>query len=238
MSDFIPKPSGAKIGGLSRKAQKLQALKEESRAGQEWRKAGGGGVWCGEGEGLLRKHEEDDIPAQGCVVGLHHPEDSMTLAGGNRALRCSLMTAALLGLAGRGVMGFAQNVPMQVAAWDTGRSRSSVGVDILSDTQGIDFSPYVRQILKATNGSWQQVLAKDGRPAVKADAVTLIRIEVGRDGKLRSMQLEGDGRAAALDKAAWHSLAQLGSTGSLPPAYTGSGFAMRVHFSLPKEPAR
>jgi hypothetical protein len=30
MSDFIPKPSGAKIGGLGPKAQKLQALREKA----------------------------------------------------------------------------------------------------------------------------------------------------------------------------------------------------------------
>jgi len=30
MSDFIPKPGAIKIGGLSRKAQKLQALREKA----------------------------------------------------------------------------------------------------------------------------------------------------------------------------------------------------------------
>ena len=30
MSDFIPKPGTIKIGGLGRKAQKLQALREEA----------------------------------------------------------------------------------------------------------------------------------------------------------------------------------------------------------------
>jgi hypothetical protein len=30
MSDFIPKPSGAKIGGLGPKAQRLQALREKA----------------------------------------------------------------------------------------------------------------------------------------------------------------------------------------------------------------
>ena len=30
MSDLIPKPSGVKIGGLGRKAQKLQALREKA----------------------------------------------------------------------------------------------------------------------------------------------------------------------------------------------------------------
>jgi hypothetical protein len=30
MSDFIPKPGSIKVGGLSRKAQKLQALREKA----------------------------------------------------------------------------------------------------------------------------------------------------------------------------------------------------------------
>jgi len=33
MSDFIPKPGAVKIGGLSRKAQKLQALREKAAQG-------------------------------------------------------------------------------------------------------------------------------------------------------------------------------------------------------------
>lgn len=35
MSDFIPKPSGAKIGGLGPKAQKLQALREKAALAAE-----------------------------------------------------------------------------------------------------------------------------------------------------------------------------------------------------------
>jgi len=33
MSDFIPKPGAIKIGGLGRKAQKLQALREKAAEG-------------------------------------------------------------------------------------------------------------------------------------------------------------------------------------------------------------
>jgi hypothetical protein len=32
MSDFIPKPGGVKVGGLSRQAQKLQALRDKAEA--------------------------------------------------------------------------------------------------------------------------------------------------------------------------------------------------------------
>ena len=32
MSDFLPKAGGVKVGGLSRKAQKLQAMREKAEA--------------------------------------------------------------------------------------------------------------------------------------------------------------------------------------------------------------
>ncbi len=35
MSDFIPKPGAVKIGGLGRKAQKLQALRDKSAQAQK-----------------------------------------------------------------------------------------------------------------------------------------------------------------------------------------------------------
>lgn len=38
MDDFVPKPGSIKIGGLSRKAQKLQAMREKAAA----QKDGGG----------------------------------------------------------------------------------------------------------------------------------------------------------------------------------------------------
>jgi len=34
MSDLIPKPSGVKIGGLGRQAQKLQALRDKAAQGK------------------------------------------------------------------------------------------------------------------------------------------------------------------------------------------------------------
>jgi hypothetical protein len=38
MSDFIPKPGAIKIGGLSHKAQKLQALREKAAQGKSGEK--------------------------------------------------------------------------------------------------------------------------------------------------------------------------------------------------------
>ena len=40
MSDFIPKPGTIKIGGLGRKAQKLQAMREKVMASSGDRAAG------------------------------------------------------------------------------------------------------------------------------------------------------------------------------------------------------
>jgi hypothetical protein len=42
MSDFIPKPSDAKIGGLGPKAQKLQAMREKAAQVKSGAKPGAG----------------------------------------------------------------------------------------------------------------------------------------------------------------------------------------------------
>ncbi len=42
MSDFIPKPGTVKVGGLSRQAQKLQALRDKAAQGKTGAKPGPG----------------------------------------------------------------------------------------------------------------------------------------------------------------------------------------------------
>ena len=70
MTDFIPKASEPKVRGLGPKAQKLQAMREKAAA-----QAKGGdkslatsSTASSQGERLLRRHEEDDLPAQSCLA--------------------------------------------------------------------------------------------------------------------------------------------------------------------------
>ncbi len=66
MSDFIPqKPSGVKIGGLGPKAQRLQALREKAAKQKDGDKSFSSTNTSVTRQGLLRQHEEDQLPTQG-----------------------------------------------------------------------------------------------------------------------------------------------------------------------------
>ncbi len=65
MDDFIPKPGTLKIGGLSRKAQKLQAMREKAAQTNTGAKPQTTqSVSLLQGQGLLRQHQENQLPAQ------------------------------------------------------------------------------------------------------------------------------------------------------------------------------
>ena len=70
MSDFIPKAGeGLKIGGLGRKAQKLQAMREKAAQGKSGAKpqAAVSTAAVVQGEGCVCWVEEDELSAQGDV---------------------------------------------------------------------------------------------------------------------------------------------------------------------------
>jgi hypothetical protein len=60
MSDFIPKTSGVKVGGLSRKAQKLQAMREKAAAQEQ-------------GSGKTVQAAPAAIKAKGSLAGARKP---------------------------------------------------------------------------------------------------------------------------------------------------------------------
>ena len=91
----------------------------------------------------------------------------------------------------------AQNVP--------NTAKNAEGVDILSDTQGVNFNPYLKEILPAMRNRWVTFLPEQARPPTSAKGETDIRFTILPDGSLgpQSMHLDASTHNVALDRAAW-----------------------------------
>ena len=78
-------------------------------------------------------------------------------------------------------------------------------VDVLSDTRGVNFSPYLKEVLPAIRGRWIALLPEQARPPTSAIGETDVRFTILPDGSLgpRSMHLDGSTHDIALDRAAW-----------------------------------
>jgi len=100
----------------------------------------------------------------------------------------------------------AQTAPDKSTQPDTGGARaSSGGVEILSDTQGVDFKPWLAKWNQKTKQSWDRLIPDGVNPPKHESGTVAIRFKVLPNGRLMSggMVLEGPSGYVGLDRAAW-----------------------------------
>lgn len=105
------------------------------------------------------------------------------------------------------------------------------GVQILTPTQGVDFSYWLRAWYYDTERTWDPLIPDEVNAPINKAGQVLIRFKVGRDGRVLdgSMQLEGSSGDSALDRAAWGAIT--GSTyPPLPSAFHGPYIELRALF--------
>ncbi len=111
------------------------------------------------------------------------------------------------------------------------------GIEILSDTQGVDYSSWLQRWHWETERNWDPLIPDEVNPPILKAGQVLIRFKVLPNGRLMdgSMTLEGSSGDTALDRAAWGAL-----TGSnyppLPREFHGPYLELRALFMYNMEP--
>jgi TonB family protein len=109
------------------------------------------------------------------------------------------------------------------------------GVDILSDTQGVDFNPYLRRILREIYDEWIPLIPEEARPPLSKSGVTMIRFTILPDGRIGGMHLDGSTHDDALNRAAWGSITGVGQFPPLPSQFHGPNLELRIHYLVNKQ---
>jgi TonB family protein len=110
----------------------------------------------------------------------------------------------------------------------------NTGVDVLSDTEGVDFGPYLQRILREIRQTWLPLIPEEARPPLNKQGVTQIRFTILPDGKIGGMLLEGSTHDDALNRAAWGSITGVGQFPPLPGQFKGPNLELRIHFLVNK----
>jgi hypothetical protein len=100
-------------------------------------------------------------------------------------------------------------------------------VEILSDTRGVDFGPYLNQILKNVRENWYHLVPKC---AEMMKGKLAIEFAITKEGKVADMKLVARSRAITLDRAAWGSITASNPFPPLPNEFTGPFLALRLRF--------
>ena len=104
------------------------------------------------------------------------------------------------------------------------------GVQILSDTQGVDFGPYIRRILADIKRNWIPLIPEEARPPLNKQGETLIRFTILPDGRIAAMNLDGSSQDTAIDRACWGGITGVGQFPPLPANFKGPNLELRVDF--------
>lgn len=100
------------------------------------------------------------------------------------------------------------------------------GLDILSDTQGVDFGPYLHVVLKDVRENWYHLIPQS---AEKKRGKLAIEFAIKKDGKVANMHLVTTSGDVALDRPAWGSISA-SAFPPLPDEFTGPYLALRLRF--------
>ena len=82
------------------------------------------------------------------------------------------------------------------------------GVEVLSDTQGVDFRAWLERWHHETENTWDPLIPDEVNPPINKQGIVVISFKVLPNGRLMegSLRLEGRSGDSALDRAAWGAL--------------------------------
>jgi TonB family protein len=104
------------------------------------------------------------------------------------------------------------------------------GVEVLSDTMGVDFGPYLHQVVQATQSSWDLLIPEAARPPLLKQGTVAIQFIILPDGSIKQMQLVRPSGDVSLDRAAWGGITGAGPFPPLPKQFHGPYLALRFYF--------
>lgn len=112
----------------------------------------------------------------------------------------------------------------------------NTGVDVLSDTMGVNFGPYLTRILREIKATWLPLIPEEARPPLNKQGETLIRFTILPDGRIGAMYLDGSTHDDAINKSAWGSITGVGQFPPLPNEFHGPNLELRIHYLVNKNP--
>ena len=104
----------------------------------------------------------------------------------------------------------------------------SGAIDILSDTRGVDFSPYLKEALGQIRQNWYHLIPES---AEMKKGKLAIEFKIAKEGEVAEMRLVASSGCTALDRPAWGSITASNPFRPLPSEFTGPYLALRLRFS-------
>ena len=145
---------------------------------------------------------------------------SGSMSAGNAIQEAARAAAARAGTGGQGNGGD--------FGLGTGAHGRQVGnLEILSDTQGVDFGPYLQRVLHDVRENWYHAIPES---AQMKHGNLIIEFAITKDGRVAGMKLVATSGDVPLDRAAWAGIVGSDPFPALPSDFGGPYLALRFRF--------
>src|ERR1700680_27939 len=105
--------------------------------------------------------------------------------------------------------------------------RQMGNLDVLSDTMGVDFGPYLQRVLHDVKQNWYNAIPESAQ--MKKGKLS-IEFAITKDGKVAGMKLVATSGDIPLDRAAWAGITASDPFPPLPSEFGGQYLALRFTF--------
>ena len=112
----------------------------------------------------------------------------------------------------------------------TPNTNAQGAVDILSDTLGVDFGPYLSRVLEEVRRNWYNLIPEEARSPLFKQGKLAIQFVINKNGSVEGMKLIVPSGDVALDRAAWGGITASNPFPPLPREFNGPYLALRFRF--------
>jgi TonB family protein len=108
--------------------------------------------------------------------------------------------------------------------------------EILTDTMGVDFGPYMTRIVQIVRQNWYTLMPESVYPPIRKQGKLALEFVILKDGKVSGMTVRTPSGDVALDRAAWASITASNPFPPLPKEFPGQILGLRFYYFYNLEP--
>ncbi len=102
--------------------------------------------------------------------------------------------------------------------------------EILTDTMGVDFGPYLTRIVQIVKQNWYTLMPPSVYPPILKQGKLSIEFVILKDGKVSNMAVRTSSGDVPLDRAAWASITASTPFPPLPKEFPGQILGLRFYY--------
>lgn len=102
--------------------------------------------------------------------------------------------------------------------------------EVLSDTQGWDYGPYLARVVNAVRINWYKLIPEEAGPPFYRTGVVVIDFEIRRNGSVGPIIVRSGSGTTSLDHAAFGGITASNPFNPLPGEYKGDELKLRFSF--------